>query len=63
MKKVYILYLLVLGVSLNSNAQLKEVSSNRLEFIEDLTKHMTFHKKKEGKKFIEEFNRIPWFHS
>ena len=54
MKKVYILYLLVLGVSLNSNAQLKEVSSNRLEFIEDLTKHMTFHKKKEGKKFIED---------
>jgi len=53
MKKFIALASLILIV-LSSQAQVKEVSSNREEFISDLSNHMTYHKKKEGKKFIED---------
>jgi len=54
MNRVLIFCIAFLGFTFTVNSQVKEVSSNRLEFIENLSKHMSYHKKKEGKKFIEE---------
>jgi len=53
MKKL-ILLIFLLGLINNAFSQVKQVSDTRLEFIEDLTNHFNYHKKKEGKKFIED---------
>ncbi|HCY45913.1 MAG TPA: hypothetical protein DHU89_04460 [Flavobacteriales bacterium] len=53
MKKL-ILLIFLLGLINTAFSQIKEVSDTRLEFIEDLTNHFNYHKKKEGKKFIED---------
>lgn len=53
MKKTLILIFL-LGMINTAFSQVMKVSNNRLEFIDDLTNHFTYHKKKEGKKFIED---------
>ena len=53
MKKL-ILLIFLLGLINTTFSQVKQVSSTRLEFIEDLTNHFNYHKKKEGKKFIED---------
>ncbi len=53
MKKIFVLVLFSC-VLLTTFGQVKKVSSNREEFVSDLTNHFTFHQKKEGKKFIED---------
>ncbi len=52
--KKSILLIFLLGLINTAFSQVKQVSSARLEFIEDLTNHFNYYKKKEGKKFIED---------
>ncbi len=54
MNKIILICLAISGLSYTVTAQIKEVSTNRVEFIEDLSKYMTFYKKKDGKKYIED---------